>query len=52
MPAKQFQYTNGELQERPLDEALAKVAQAHLLWPMYAYREGKYLDTPRDADAR
>lgn len=42
-PAQQFQYLNGELIEKSLDPELARIAKAHALWPMYAYREGKYL---------
>jgi phosphoglycerol transferase MdoB-like AlkP superfamily enzyme len=40
---KQFSYINGELIEGPVDETLAKVAKAHALWPMFAYRQKKYL---------
>ena len=42
-PAQQFEYRNGELIEKALDPELARIAKAHALWPMYAYREGKYL---------
>ena len=41
--AKQFSYRNKELQAEALDEGLAETARAHALWPMYAYREKKYL---------
>ena len=40
---KQFSYQQGSLVEKPLDAEQAEVARAHLLWPMYAYREQKYL---------
>ncbi len=40
---KQFSYQQGSLVEKPLDAQQAEVARAHLLWPMYAYREQKYL---------
>lgn len=40
---KQFRYLAGELEEGELDESLVKVAKAHALWPMFAYRERKYL---------
>jgi len=39
----QFSFRDGQLQPVPLDPALAGIEQAHLLWPSYAYREGKYL---------
>ena len=42
-PAKQFIYDNNQLLETELNESLVEVAQAHVLWPMYAYREKKYL---------
>ena len=41
--ARQFSYRDGALEEKPLDEALEEIAKAHALWPMFAYREGKYL---------
>lgn len=40
---KQFIYRNRELVETRLDEKLAAVARAHALWPMFTYREQKYL---------
>ena len=40
---KQFSYDSKTLTEKSLDPALAEIAKAHLLWPMYAYREQKYL---------
>lgn len=42
-PPKQFVYRDRQLIETALDAQLAKTALAHLLWPMYAYREQKYL---------
>ncbi|MBT4196883.1 MAG: sulfatase-like hydrolase/transferase [Gammaproteobacteria bacterium] len=41
--AKQFSYQNKKLYAEELDEGFAKTARAHALWPMYAYREKKYL---------
>ena len=41
--ARQFLYKNKELIEAELDEDLAEIAKAHALWPMFAYREKKYL---------
>jgi phosphoglycerol transferase MdoB-like AlkP superfamily enzyme len=46
-PPQQFLYREGRLEPQPLDTALAAIEQAHLLWPAYAYREGKYLYPPR-----
>ncbi len=43
----QFAYRDGKLQPQILDQALAEIEQAHLLWPSYAYREGKYLYPPK-----
>jgi len=43
---QQFSYVNAELIQTPLDKELAEVARAHILWPMYAYRERKYLSQP------
>lgn len=43
----QFAYRDGKLQPQTLDPALAEIEQAHLLWPSYAYREGKYLYPPQ-----
>jgi phosphoglycerol transferase MdoB-like AlkP superfamily enzyme len=43
---QQFSYETGELKQTPLDAELAEVARAHILWPMYAYRELKYLYQP------
>ncbi len=40
---KQFTYRGGVLTERALDKNMAEKALAHALWPMYAYRERKYL---------
>ncbi len=42
----QFLYRDGKLQPQPLDPALAEIEQAHLLWPAWAYREGRYLHPP------
>jgi phosphoglycerol transferase MdoB-like AlkP superfamily enzyme len=39
----QFRYRDGKLQPETLDASLAEIEQAHLLWPSFAYREGKYL---------
>ncbi len=41
--AKQFIYQAKQLHEIKLDGVLEEVARAHVLWPMYAYREKKYL---------
>ena len=41
--AKQFSYRDKKLHVKELDEGLAEIARAHVLWPMYAYREKKYL---------
>ncbi|MFT5218989.1 MAG: phosphoglycerol transferase MdoB-like AlkP superfamily enzyme [Planctomycetota bacterium] len=46
MPQKeprQFDYIDRELVETTLDPVLGDIARSHLLWPMYAYREQKYL---------
>ena len=40
---KQFRYLDKILSETRLDETLAEIARAHVLWPMYAYRNKKYL---------
>ena len=40
---KQFEYRDRQLIEKALDPELSEVARAHALWPMYAYREKKYL---------
>jgi phosphoglycerol transferase MdoB-like AlkP superfamily enzyme len=42
-PAKQFRYRDGKLEPvEPIDQAFARDAQAHALWPSLAYRERKY----------
>ncbi len=50
----QFSYHDGRLQPVPLDPVLAEIEQAHLLWPPYAYREGKYLypSNPNPSESR
>ena len=40
---KQFEYTGRKLVEKEIDPTLVEIAKAHALWPMYAYREKKYL---------
>ncbi len=42
-PAKQFQYKNKVLIEQPSNAEFIQKAQAHALWPMYAYQNRKYL---------
>ena len=42
-PPLLFRYDGERLKPATLDPALAESELAHLLWPMYAYREGKYL---------
>ena len=42
-PAKQFIYDDNQLLETVKNESLTEIAQAHALWPMFAYREKKYL---------
>ena len=40
---KQFVYRDRELEEATLQDELCEVAKAHALWPMFAYRQKKYL---------
>jgi phosphoglycerol transferase MdoB-like AlkP superfamily enzyme len=40
---QQFQYIDGKFIEEAIDAELLAKAKAHALWPMYAYREMKYL---------
>ncbi len=42
---RQFLYKNKELMESKLNEDLSEIAKAHALWPMFAYRQKKYLST-------
>lgn len=44
-PALQFIYRDQELEQSAIDEALLETAKAHALWPMFAYRQKKYLST-------
>jgi len=40
---KQFIYSDKELLETALNTDFADIARAHALWPMFAYRQQKYL---------
>jgi len=42
-PPKQFEYGDKVLTEKPADAEFIEKAQAHALWPMFAYQNGKYL---------
>ncbi len=40
---RQFKYQSKLLTETEINSELVEIAKAHALWPMYAYREQKYL---------